>query len=81
MVIAASAVLACCIEATASAAIERVRWLQAEIGVRRRLRDTGMPREMLAGVAAKVMTERGLYVNPRAVTDAAQVEAVLAAAW
>lgn len=68
-------------EAAAAAAIERVRWLQAKIGVPRRLRDTGMPRNLLASVAAKVMNERGLYVNPRTVTDATQVEAVLAAAW
>jgi len=68
-------------EASGEAAIEQVRRLQAKLGVRRRLRDTGMPRSLLPAVVAKVMTERGLHVNPRTVSGPGQVEAMLAEAW
>jgi len=67
--------------ASAAAAVERVRWLQQAIGVPVRLRDRGMPRELLARVAAGVMAEKGLYVNPRRVTQAQEVLPMLEAAW
>ena len=84
--VAASDMAACAIPlgasvASAQAAIDRVRWLQEQIGVRRRLRDTGMSRDLLPEVAAKVMGEKGLYVNPRTVSSAAQVQEMLEAAW
>lgn len=68
-------------EATAAAAVERVRWLQKAIGVPTRLRDRGMPHELLAQVAVGVMAEKGLYVNPRRVTQAQDVMPMLEAAW
>jgi alcohol dehydrogenase len=61
--------------------IERVRALQAGIGVPARLRDLDVPRAALADVAAKTMGERGLYFNPRTVSDAAEIEALLGEAW
>ncbi len=84
--IAASAMAACAIQlgasvASAQASIDRVRWLQERIGVRRRLRDTGMLRELIPEVAAKVMGEKGLYFNPRTVSSAEQVQEMLYAAW
>ena len=83
----AAAALALCAQAmgtrdaTPEGAIDRVQCLQQEIKVPRRLRDTGMQRSLLTEVAAKVMGEKGLYVNPRRVTEAAQVEPLLLAAW
>jgi alcohol dehydrogenase len=68
-------------DASPEGAIERVQWLQQAIKVPTRLRDTGMQRSLLTEVAAKVMGEKGLYVNPRRVTQAAQVEPLLLAAW
>jgi alcohol dehydrogenase len=68
-------------EASPEGAIERVQWLQQAIKVPTRLRDTGMQRSLLTEVAAKVMGEKGLYVNPRRVTQASQVEPLLLAAW
>ena len=43
--------------------------LQAQLQVPRRLRDLGIARDQLPGVAQQVMGERGLYFNPRTVTD------------
>jgi alcohol dehydrogenase len=83
----AAAALALCAQAMGASdaspegAIERVQWLQQAIKVPTRLRDTGMQRSLLTEVAAKVMGEKGLYVNPRRVTQAAQVEPLLLAAW
>ncbi len=68
-------------ESSADAAIERVRWLQHEIGVPTRLRDRGVPRAVLAQVAAGVMAEKGLYFNPRRVAGAQDVLPMLEAAW
>lgn len=61
--------------------VARVRALQAELGVPARLRDIGVPRESLGGVAKKVMGERGLYFNPRPVQHPDEIEALLQAAW
>jgi alcohol dehydrogenase len=61
--------------------VTRVRELQAELGVPKRLRDIGVPRESLAGVAKKVMSERGLYFNPRPVQHPEEIRTLLEAAW
>jgi alcohol dehydrogenase len=68
-------------EATAEAAIDRVKELQREIGVPTRLRDRGVPRELLTAVAGRVMAEKGLYVNPRRVSGSQEVLEMLEAAW
>ncbi len=58
-----------------------VKQLQAELGVPTRLRDIGVMRESLGGVAKKVMGERGLYFNPRQVQGAGEIETLLQSAW
>lgn len=55
--------------------------LQAETGVPTRLRDLGIAREDLPGVAHHVMGERGLAFNPRAVTHPDDILSILMAAW
>lgn len=62
-------------------AVGLVRGLQQRIGVPSRLRDIGVTRDALDTVATKVMGERGVYFNPRAVHGAAEIRAVLEAAW
>lgn len=62
-------------------AIESVRELQAAIGVPARLREIGVPREALGEVARKVMSERGIYFNPRAVRGPEEIAALLDRAW
>jgi alcohol dehydrogenase class IV len=66
---------------SAAAAVERVQWLQARIGVPTRLRDTGMARALLPEVARKVMGEKGLYVNPRRVAGPQEIQHMLEQAW
>jgi alcohol dehydrogenase class IV len=65
----------------ASLPVERVQALQSELGVPTRLRDIGVPRDVLPTIARKVMGERGLYFNPRPVTDPGEIESLLNAAW
>lgn len=55
--------------------------LQCATGVPSRLRDLGIPRHQLAGVADKTLHERGLAYNPRRVNNAQELEALLQAAW
>lgn len=62
-------------------AIERVRELQAAIGVPTRLRELGVAREALGDVARKAMGERGLYFNPREVRGPEEIAALLERAW
>lgn len=54
-------------------AIEWIDGLGRSLGVARRLRDIGVPREALGRIAAKTMGERGLYFNPRPVQDASEI--------
>ena len=58
-----------------------LRRLQADTGVPTRLRDIGVPPEALDRIADKTMRERGLFYNPRRVTDAAEVRSLLEAAF
>jgi alcohol dehydrogenase len=67
--------------APAEVPVERLRELQAALGVPTRLREIGVPQDALATVARKTMGERGLYFNPRPVRDAGEIEALLQAAW
>jgi alcohol dehydrogenase len=62
-------------------AIDLVRALQQEIEVPTRLRDIGVPRELLHAVAVKAMSERGLFYNPRRVESPRDIEALLEQAW
>ena len=61
--------------------VERVEALQRELDVPSRLRDIGVPRDVLPAIARKVMGERGLYFNPRQVEGPHEIEALLEAAW
>jgi alcohol dehydrogenase class IV len=65
----------------AASLVHAIRSLQAGIGVPTRLRDIGVPDGALERIAAKTMRERGLYYNPRQVADAAEVRALLDAAY
>ena len=65
----------------ASALVEAVRAVQAAAAVPTRLRDIGVPGEALDRIATKTLGERGLYYNPRPVTAAAELRALLEAAW
>jgi alcohol dehydrogenase class IV len=65
----------------AASLVGAIRSLQAGIGVPTRLRDIGVPDDALERIAAKTMRERGLYYNPRQVADAAEVRALLDAAF
>ena len=65
----------------AASLLRALRELQADAGVPTRLRDIGVPRDALERIAVKTMRERGLYFNPRPVADAAEVLALLEAAF
>lgn len=67
--------------ARAEAAVTAVQRLQTELGVPRRLRDTGMERALLPQIARQAMGDRGLYFNPRRAQGPHEVLALLEAAW
>lgn len=67
--------------AAPGASVSLVRALQQRIGVPTRLRDIGVDRALLDPIAQKVMTERGVYFNPRAVQSETEIAALLEAAW
>jgi alcohol dehydrogenase len=58
-----------------------VECLQAELGVPRRLRDTGLDRTLLPQIADLAIGDRGLYFNPRRAAGPHEVLALLEAAW
>jgi alcohol dehydrogenase len=58
-----------------------MRELRETIQVPTRLRDLGVKREALAGVAAQVMHERGVYFNPRPVRGAGEALELLERSW
>ena len=61
--------------------IRCVQTLQTRLQVSRRLRDLGIARDQLSAVAHQVMGERGLYFNPRTVTQPAEILALLEQAY
>ena len=58
-----------------------VQALQVRLNVPRRLRDLGIARDQLQAVAHQVMGERGLYFNPRTVTDPSDILSLLERAY
>jgi alcohol dehydrogenase len=61
-----------------------IAWVDAlagRLGVPRRLRDIGVPRDALERIATKTMGERGLYFNPRPVRDAGEILGLLEQAF
>jgi alcohol dehydrogenase len=61
--------------------VQRVRELQAAIGVPRRLSELGVSKDRLPEVARTVMGERGVYFNPRPVPGSEAVQSLLEEAW
>jgi maleylacetate reductase len=67
--------------ATAQAGIERLDKLLAELGVPRTLREVGVPRAELPRLAELALHSPAVRNNPRPVGGAADVQAILEAAW
>ena len=61
--------------------VAAVLQLQQDIQVPRRLRDIGVSHEALRPIAQKTMGERGLYFNPRQVTDSDEIFELLSQAY
>lgn len=64
--------------------VDVIAWvdtLARGLGLPRRLREIGVPREALPRIAAKTMGERGLYFNPRPVQDAGEILVLLEQAY
>jgi alcohol dehydrogenase len=61
--------------------IAALQHLQQSIQSPARLRDIGVAHVDLDRIATKTMGERGLYFNPRAVRDVAEIRALLEAAY
>ena len=68
-------------QALVDAVIARVSALFAALGVPQRLRDVGVPREGLAGIASAALGDWFLRGNPRRVGDASDLLQVLEACW
>jgi alcohol dehydrogenase class IV len=58
-----------------------VRALVAELGLPSRLRDIGVTREQLPRIAERTMQDMSIGANPRPVSGAAEVLALLEQAW
>lgn len=63
------------------ALVDWIRSLQRITGVPTRLRDLGIDRQVLRSVAERAVHERGVAYNPRPVSDPAEIESILVAAW
>jgi alcohol dehydrogenase class IV len=68
-------------EAAAEAATRRVDELIGQLALPRRLRDAGVREADLPRLAQVALRSRAVQSNPRPIADAAQIEAVLRAAW
>jgi maleylacetate reductase len=65
----------------AEKAVQRVYELISQIGLPQRLRDVGVAEAELPLLAQLALKSQAVQNNPKPVTDAAQTEAVLRAAW
>jgi alcohol dehydrogenase class IV len=65
----------------AAAAIVGVRRLAVRLGMPRRLRDLGVPREDLGELAAHAFLDRDVYYNPRSIARAEEIRMIYEAAW
>jgi len=68
-------------DAPATRIINAIEAVFRELGIPRRLRDVGVPREALPGIAASAMVDWFLRGNPRTVRDASELVQVLQEAW
>ncbi len=65
----------------ADVAIRAVEKLQRSAGVPVRLRDVGFDMTLAGRIADKTLSDRGAYFNPIVAPPAADIEAVIGAAW
>jgi len=68
-------------ESAAEEAIRKIYELIGQMNLAQRLRDVGVQETDLPGLARVALQSRAVQSNPRAITDAAQIEEVLRAAW
>lgn len=68
-------------EGLAETVIAALARILAPLGLPQRLGEIGVPRESLAGIAALGMADWFLRGNPRPIRDAAELTALLEAAW
>jgi maleylacetate reductase len=68
-------------EAATEEVIEHIDVLIREMGLPQRMRDVGVREADLGGLAKLALESRAVKDNPRQVTDAAEIEAILRAAW
>ena len=68
-------------ESAAEEAIRKTYELIGQMSLPQRLRDVGVQETDLPGLARVALRSRAVQSNPRAITDAAQIEEVLRAAW
>jgi alcohol dehydrogenase class IV len=68
-------------ESAAEEAIRKIYELIGQMNLPQRLRDVGVLETDLPGLARVALRSRAVQSNPRAITDAAQIEEVLRAAW
>lgn len=68
-------------EAALETVIKALEAICGDLGVARRLRDVGVPRDALADLAAVSMQDWFVRDNPRPVRDAAELQQVLEDAW
>jgi alcohol dehydrogenase len=68
-------------EAAARAAIDAVTRLQIAAQVPRRLRDTGLRRELLPQIAEHTLRDRGLFFNPKPTASVDPIVELLERAW
>lgn len=66
---------------TPEGAIAAVTELSVLAGLPARLKDVGVSSAILSGLAQQILREPGVGFNPRAVSSAAEIEAILNAAW
>jgi len=69
------------VESAAEEAINKVYELIGQMNLPQRLRDVGVQEADLPGLARIALQSRAVRSNPRPITDAAQIEEVLRAAW
>jgi alcohol dehydrogenase class IV len=68
-------------EATAQSVIAAMEDLSRRAGLPARLRDVDISRDIFPDLAQNILREPGLAFNPRVVRCAAEIEAILDAAW
>ncbi len=68
-------------EAVAEEAVQRIYDLIGQMNLPQRLRDAGVDEADLPHLAQVALQSRAVQSNPKPITAAAQIEAVLRAAW